>query len=437
MNGANVLVERRLAKTLAHPVVRQNGIFFVGSLLTLGSAFLYQLLCGRLLGPERYAIVAAVFSLYFILLVPGLILSTIGMRWAAELRAAGRQDELAALFRRASVMALGASLGIGLIFAGLLIPTAAFLHVPAGSLLVLLPAIVFLLPSSLNRGVLQGEQRFISASWVPFLETGTRAVGAAILIPMGLGATGAVLALSVGVVLSYAASFAPLRHLMTRPIKASQHHLGMPPVMWPTMIGVLGVTLLYSMDVLLVKHFLPPRQSGLYGSVVTVGRIIFMVTTSITTVMFAQVATRFSHRAPTGRVLAASSVSVAAISGAILVAFAVAPGLVLWPFGSGFGHAARYLPLFGGAMTMLSLANLLVNYLVAVHDARFVFVVLLADLAELVLISLFHQDLLVVIGIVFGVTSGTLVALLAVVVLGSRRELIARFGARQNRVNQR
>jgi O-antigen/teichoic acid export membrane protein len=282
----------------------------------------------------------------------------------------------------------------------------------------------------LNRGVLQGEQRFGPASWIPLLEALIRTALAAILMSEGLGATGAILALSVGVVASYAVSLLPLRHLVVVSARrAIRTKFSLPPFTWQTMIAVLGITILYTVDVLLVKHFLSARQSGLYGAVVSMGRIIFMVTISITIVMFAEVTTRFVRRLPTAHVLVGSTVGVAAIGAGVVLAFVLAPQLALAPFGPEFLQAAAYLPLFGGAMTMLSLANLLMYYLVAIHDTRFVPLILLADLAQIALITMFHKDLWSVISIVFGVATVCLLGLLTIVLMG--RSLAPRATARR------
>jgi O-antigen/teichoic acid export membrane protein len=186
------------------------------------------------------------------------------------------------------------------------------------------------------------------------------------------------------------------------------------------MIAVLGITILYTVDVLLVKHFLSARQSGLYGAVVSLGRIIFMITFSLTMVMFAEVTKRFVRRLPSARVLAGSAIGVGSIGLAVVVAFALAPRFALTPFGSEFIQAAAYLPLYGGAMTMLSLGNLLIYYLVAIHDMRFVPLILLADLAQVALITMFHGDLWTVITIVFGVTTVCLFGLLTIVLKGNQ-----------------
>ena len=74
-------------------------------------------------------------------------------------------------------------------------------------------------------------------------------------------------------------------------------------------------------------------------------------------------------------------------------------------------------------MTVLSLANLLINYLVAIHDARFVPIILMADITEIILISQFHKDLWTVITIVFGVATASLVALLVIAILRPTRRV--------------
>jgi O-antigen/teichoic acid export membrane protein len=396
-------------------------VYFVGSLLALGVGFLYQIVSGRLLGPERYATVAAIFSLYFILVIPGLMVTTIGTRQMAAFRASGLQNELGFAFRDTTLKLLGLSMLGGFVFVALVIPIASFLHVPIQSLLALVPLIVLLLPTSLNRGLLQGEQRFVPASWVPLVEAVTRTALAAIFITAGLAATGAILALSMGVAASYAVSLLPLRHLVAGSAGRSRRaQFRLPPFTWQTMIAVLGITILYTVDVLLVKHFLSARQSGLYGAVVSLGRIIFMITFSLTMVMFAEVTKRFVRRLPSARVLAGSAIGVGSIGLAVVVAFALAPRFALTPFGSEFIQAAAYLPLYGGAMTMLSLGNLLIYYLVAIHDMRFVPLILLADLAQVALITMFHGDLWTVITIVFGVTTVCLFGLLTIVLKGNQ-----------------
>jgi O-antigen/teichoic acid export membrane protein len=418
---SQLLTRERLRPALAHPVVRQNVIYFVGSFLALVLAFLYQFVAGRLLGPERYSTVAAIFALYFVLLVPGLMVTTVAMRQVAVFKASGRLSELGEFFRRATVRLFILSAAGGIVLAILAAPLSGFLHVPLAALFALVPATALLLPAALNKGVLQGEQRFLWASWIPSLEALTRMGLVATVVATSLGATGAILALSTGVIVAYAASLFPLRHLLRDGArKNGRVRTETPAFIGPTMVAVIGVTLLYTADVLLVKHFLPSRESGLYGSVVTLGRIVFMVTTSITTVMFAQVAAGAGKRASGVRILGGSAIVIAAIGAAIVLVFTLAPGIVLFPFGSAFSEAAPYLPFFGAAMTMLSLANLLINYLVAIHDARFVPVILLADLAQIALITTFHQSLWTIISIVFGVSTASLLGLLAVVVMGRR-----------------
>jgi O-antigen/teichoic acid export membrane protein len=417
---SQLLTRESVRPALAQPIVRQNVIYFVGSFLALVFAFLYQFVAGRLLGPERYSTVAAIFALYFVLLVPGLMVTTVAMRQVAVLKASGRLGELGEFFRRATTWLFILSTSGALVLAAIAGPLSGFLHVPVGALFALVPAAALLLPFALNRGVLQGEQRFLWASWIPSLEALTRTALLAIVLASLLGATGAILALSAGVLVAYTASLFPLRHLLRNGQKTLRVRTETPAFIAPTMIAVIGITVIYTVDVLLVKHFLPSRESGLYGSVVTLGRVIFMVTTSITTVMFAQVAAGVGKRASSLRLLGGSAVVIAAIGAAIILVFTVAPGIVLFPFGSAFSQAAPYLPFFGAAMTMLSLANLVISYLVATHDARFVPVILLADLAQIALISAFHQNLWTVIAIVFGVSTASLLGLLAVVVLGRR-----------------
>src|SRR5258708_32537018 len=79
----------RLNGIVRNPLARQNAIYFSGSILAVLLSYAYHFISGRLLGPRAYGPVAAIVSLYFLLLVPGQLILTVAMRYAATFIVSG------------------------------------------------------------------------------------------------------------------------------------------------------------------------------------------------------------------------------------------------------------------------------------------------------------------------------------------------------------
>ena len=136
-----------------------------------------------------------------------------------------------------------------------------------------------------------------------------------------------------------------------------------------------------------------------------------MATVSITGVMFPRVTSLEAQGHSGARTLQASAAAIVMVALGIVAMLAAAPNLVLLPFGSKFDAAAPYLPAYGLAAALFSLANLLSSYLLAVHDQRFIPVLGAAAVSEVVAISIFHANLWQVIWCLLGVGSVTVIAL--------------------------
>ncbi|MHB8571546.1 MAG: oligosaccharide flippase family protein [Candidatus Dormibacteria bacterium] len=376
----------------AEPALRHNLVFFGGSLLTGFFGYVYQFLAGRLLGPAPYAVVAAVFSLYYLLTVPSLVLLLVTTREAARLSADGRSAEMRSLFRRLTIATTLLGLGGALVLLLLAPLFAAFLHVQWPALLVMVPAAPLVLLVSVNRGILQGEQRFLSLSTYMMLEAGVRTVGLVLMVLLGFGPPGALLAVALGLAFSYGLSFLSMGNVLRGPCTA---HSLLPMLRFgvPALALVAGVTFFFNVDIILAKHFFSAQQAGIYGSVATLGRIVYFLTLSITGVMFPRVTALVAAGRPAHRLFELSALAMAGLAAVTVAGFWLLPGLALVPFGAQFREGARFLPIYGLAMTFLSLNNLLANYLLARHDHRFVPVLVGTGVVEVGLIWVFHADL--------------------------------------------
>jgi O-antigen/teichoic acid export membrane protein len=378
-----------------------------------------------MLGPRAYAPVAAISSLYFLLLVPGQLVLTVAMRYTAAFVASDEPARLRGVLKYLLRQTRFVSVLAAVLFMVCSPIIASFLQIPIPTVLALAPAVALLLITFVNRGVIQGELRLNALSALLILDAAAKVISGVVLVIVGLGATGAVLAMGIGLATSYAASVPQLRGALSGPVdKFDTRHLFR--FAGPVAATVLGITALYSVDVLLVKHFFDPLRSGIYGSVSTLGKMVLMATASITGAMFPRVTSLESRGDSGSKILIASAGAIVLIAAVIVLMFALAPNLVLLPFGPQFEAAGPYLPAFGMAMGLFAIANLLANYLLATRDDRFIVVLTAAAIGEVVAIWAFHADLWEVIWCILGLGALVVLALSILCLTGRRPALIGR-----------
>ena len=126
--------------------------------------------------------------------------------------------------------------------------------------------------------------------------------------------------------------------------------------------------LINNCDIVLVKHFFPATEAGLYAAVALVGRVIFAFSSAVVNSMFPIVAgTREKERKGHG-VLATSLLLVAAIGSVLALALRLTPAWI-WTtfFGSQFSIAGKYglpylLGLYAITTVIYSLSVVIIAY---------------------------------------------------------------------------
>jgi len=165
---------------------------------------------------------------------------------------------------------------------------------------------------------------------------------------------------------------------------------------WPTFLFTLSFTLLYSIDVILARHFLPARQAGWYGALSTLGKIIYFLANPISVVLFPMAVKRRTEGKNSQQLFKFSFLVVILISLLLTSAYFLFPQIIMKVFyGPQFLAASPYLGLFGIFLSLYSLAYFLGNFMFSQEGikaaALFPF---LAVLLQTGLIYFFHQDIL-------------------------------------------
>lgn len=393
-------------------LVRQNLVLFAGGMVAGFGGFVYHAVAGRLLAPALYGEVAALVAIYAVGGAGNLILILVLARYAAQLQAAGRTSGLRYLATRSSVVLLIPSAAWIVLTLLLSVPAAAFLNIPSAVPVIWVGlAIAAFWYAAIPRGILQGTQRFPALSVNLSLELVVRMVLLVGLLEIGWSVGGAMIAILMGVAFAYLLGMWTLRDVMAGASDRVPLRSMMGFAVTAT-VGTVGVLLLYNLDVILAKHYLGARDAGLYGGLNKIGTILYFGTLSISQVLFPRVVEAVHSNSHPARLLLLSAGLMCLLGGCALAIFGLLPTLVVTvTFANRFTAAAPYVFRIGVDGLGLSLINLLVQFLMAVHDRVFIPVLGAGVVLMAGLITVFHGGLGEVVNDVVAAILVTLAAL--------------------------
>lgn len=402
-----------IRRILGHSVAKSTLIVLAGSMVANFFAYLYHLIVGRILGPEKYGELAALFSLIYILNVPTVGLQTILTKYFSRFKALNRTGESKSLFFLASQWTIIFEI-IG--FVGLLLalrPLADFLHIASRESFVWLYFIfaTYLL-SIIELSSYQAYQLF-------FLSNVLTNTGA--ILRLGFGAIGAffgvgmtLLSNVISNILMYIIGLFPLRFILrskTLPVTITKRHVLGYSI--PTFITALGMVALYSQDVILVKHFFSARDAGIYSSLSVLGKVIFYASSALTFVLFPVVAERNELKSDHKRIVFMGLGVIAVISALLSLFYFMFPQLVVDIFfGRAFYEAIPYVGYFGLFISFFSLSSLLSNVCLASERTNVWILTAAAAAAQFIFIWTSHSSLFTVIGANMTITAALFLLLL-------------------------
>ena len=402
-----------LARIKNNRLVKGSFILLIGSLIVNISNYLFHFFMGRMLGPSDYGVLAALLSVLYLVSVFSSTLLTVTTKFTADFFSAGDFGKIHLLIKRLSRKFFWAGLAVFLIFLLAARFIANFLKIDSPSLVIIIGAFSLLLfLNSLNRGVIQGLQKFSHLAINLSIEALLKLVLAIIFVILGGKVFGPVAAIFLACLFAYLISFVPLKFLFKKtlqPIDKKKLIL----YSLPTLFIMLFLVSLYNADIILVKHFFSAREAGLYAALSTLGKIVLFASGAITQAMFPIAAYLARRKKDPSRILKQTIILTSLISLVILILYFVFPKyLVMILFGGQYLEISSYLFFFGLVFSLFSIISIFISFFLAIHKLRFVYFLGLAALAEIVLIIFFHQSILEIISILFIVMVILLVGLI-------------------------
>jgi len=359
-------------------VNKSSLIFFVGSVISYGTNFLFQSLMSRLLGPSTYG---ALGSLLGLITVVTLVASALQ---AAITHAVASGDHTSndpivglALRKPFLRLSLGSFVLIGsVIAASKLIEN--YLHLSSE-----LPVIYFALFLGINvlciipQGVLLGDLSFTVVAVGLVANALVRLVLGVVLVHFHEGLNGAMVAAVAGAAIQLMILIEPIRKQL---LAAGNRASRLVNLRYATLAAVSlgGVSSLIGLDSVLARHYLERAESGYYVAAATGARIALFLSGAITSMAFPAISRAVGDQVRISRLLRNSAITVFGLG------FAASLGVVSFPhlvisvlFGSRFQHAATVIQILSISSAEMGLISLLTYYSLAHRSMAAFFIALM------------------------------------------------------------
>ncbi len=388
-------------------MLSNSGVVFVG--MTIGNIFsyLFNMTMGRMLGPVDYGELTLLLSFFTLASVACGAITTIIMRYSGELFFSKLYGALNKFYnfmiKNVAIMATALAFMV-LILAK---PIANFFSISNWvNILPIIGAIICIFLLTVNKGLLQGMQRFASVSFLGAFEYILRFALALSFVTVGWKLFGAMFGLSLATVFAYIASIWLIRKLnLTNLAKADKSSVSfnkkeMISYGMPVLISSIMLALSLNMDIFLVKRYFSAEEAGLYAAISVIAKIILYVGSPIISVMFPMISEQRAKGEKHYQIFFFSLILTLLLSLMVLGVYSLAPGTVIKIlYGTKYITFYYLLPQIGLAFLFYSLINLMTNYYMAIKNFVFVWFYLITIVMQIVAVTLWHSELLIVIRI--------------------------------------
>jgi O-antigen/teichoic acid export membrane protein len=261
-------------------VVRGSAILLLSTGLVAATNLVYNILIARMLGASSFGHASALYTLLMLVTAITFSFQIITSKFIARSSEdLVRAQIYASMLRRAWQVGLG----VAVLLAAGSAYLKSYFNLPAQHDLVLLAiAAGVYIPLGVRRGRMQGCYNFRGLAINVVVEVAVKLGGALLFLRLGLGVTGVMAAVLFSIVAAYVVA-RPGTEYRAKPglIKIAPFEEGMQAVTY-----FVGQVILSNLDILLVKHFFPPSEAGIYAAVALVGRVVFMLSWSVVSSMF-------------------------------------------------------------------------------------------------------------------------------------------------------
>jgi len=268
---------------------KHSSITFFSIMIANIFAYLFHIFMARYLGPASYGELGSLLAVFMILSVPVGTIQTVITKYIARFHSKNEEGKVGSLIF-SSIRKL---FYYGL-FAFILVSTlspfiSSFLKINSFIPIIVVGfTVLFSVLLPVNRGALQGLQKFNALAVNNVLEAVFRLLLGIVLVVLGFGVNGALLAFGLGYFIAFLIAFVSLKKYFDK----RDGNINVKEIYkftLPVFLAVLFINLIVNLPTVFIKHFYSSEFTGLWNVSLTLARIILFVSSSVSLVMFSKV----------------------------------------------------------------------------------------------------------------------------------------------------
>ncbi|EAQ40432.1 polysaccharide transporter [Dokdonia sp. MED134] len=383
-----IAIQHKIKKILS-----PEQIFMLSAFVVNGGNYLYNLGLGRVLGPGAFADAAILITLLLVLSFVAMTFQLAVAKFTTEFDKSKQEAFVQRAHKQATTFGiiLGAAI---VVFAGSL--QTLFQTESSVMFTIFGIAVPLYFIMSVNRGNLQGRKSFIALSITYQLEMVCRlALTFALLLFFNIESS---VAVATAIAISFIAGVFPFKKLTSR--KAVQSALTSKES--KAVMNFFVLTACYELtqiicnnsDILLVKHYFPSYDAGLYASLALIGRVVYFVTWMFVMLLLPTVVSMRKEGKNSVPVLMKYVGYITALaSGIVLFTFLFPSFAVQILFGEQYMSIAPLLGWYALATSFFALSNIFAYYYLSLDHYKPIVIAAIFGVLQIVLIILFHDSL--------------------------------------------
>jgi len=418
------MVKRIYRKIADNKLIRNSVIFLVGSILIGAGNYIFHLLMGRMLTVEEFGEFEALIALMYIITVPSGAITLVTTKYTAEYKAESSEGKIRNLYKVLTQDFLYLGFILFLVFSLFSSFIADFLRIESIAPVLILGLIIILVfLNGIITGIITGLQKFKELCSLSTAAIFLKIVLAVIFVKLALSVSGVMLSIVVSSALGYLILLWAIKHIFKHEESEEIKLPSMFKYFLPTFFALLGLTLLYNIDLILVKKFFSPEIAGQYSAMAILGRVIYFASGAIVGVMFPMVAE--AHRKNDNHRKILENALCFIFLGSLLTVllyFIFPEFLIKILVGEKFLPIAGYVGWFAIAMSIFSLINALSQYFLSIKKMNFIYIILFGVVAQISLLFIFHSSLVQIIWVMNIAMGSIFLALLAFYFLSQRND---------------
>jgi O-antigen/teichoic acid export membrane protein len=382
-------ITSRIPKTLG-----PEQLFMLTILLVNGGNYLYNLILGRLLGPEAFSDAAILITLLLILSFIGMTFQIVSAKYAVLFK----DNQLLLFLKFILKYAIILGIVLGIIIVVFYRELQVLFHTQTASMFYIFGiGVPLYFVMSVNRGLYQGQNSLSKLATTYQTEMGSRLLFTIPVLFIFTSIPSSVV-VSVGILLSFVAGLIPFQKAIFKqldPLCATTiNHQSIVVFFALTAFYECTQIIINNSDIILVKHYFSNTDAGLYASLALIGRVVYFVAWMFVMLLLPKVIQMKKDNQDTLPILLKYVSYIVVLSSFIVLFTAIFPNFVVQiMFGKAYVSISYLLWKYALATSLFAVANIFAYYYLSLNQYIPVVVSAVLGSAQIGLIIFYHNSL--------------------------------------------